>query len=162
MQYVMGIDPSINYTGYSILTYDGKLKDYGLVKTWKGSAKPSDSDRLKKLFLNIRSIWNDWTPDCVCIEDYQWRHTDLRGRNKDHLKKLIWAIGVCIVAIPEGCDVELVKPQQWKGTKNKQRTIIECRAMFGLTKDLNNNASDAIMIANHYVTQNFTQRKLPI
>ena len=148
---VLGFDPSINYPGHSVFR-GKKLEAYGLRRTWRGK-KPSDQVRLRQLLCDVGSLCSEYQPDVVVIEDYQFRETDVGERNKNNLKKMIWAIGVCVVAVPTNCsEIVLVTPKEWKGSKSKSQTIKEVRMIYGLRGDLNNNVADAIMIAHHYIS----------
>ncbi len=147
---VLALDPSINYPGHSV--FRGKnLEAYGLRRTWRGK-KPSDQVRLRQLLCDVGSLCSEYQPSVVVIEDYQFRTSDVSERNKDNLKKMIWSIGVCVVAVPTTCaEVVLVTPKEWKGSKSKETTIQEARLIYGL-RDLNNNVADAIMIGHHYIS----------
>ena len=159
-KYILAFDPSINYTGWACLSNSDKLRESGLIKTWSGGDKGSDLDRLRTLMFNVQDLCEEYTPSYVVIEDYQWRHTDRTGRNKDYLKKLIWAISACMLGVPEGIPITLLRPQEWKGTKNKDKTKLECRAIFRVDKKINDNTCDAIMMAHHFVCDKLLQRGL--
>lgn len=146
---VMGLDPGINDPGFSV--FDGnRLIDYGVKRTWKGK-RSSDQARLRQLLCDVGALYSEHQPDAVVIEDYQFRLSDVTQRNKNHLKKMVWAIGICIVGIPTTCEVVLVCPREWKGSKTKKDTIAEVRIIYGIEGKLNDNAADAIMIAHHYI-----------
>jgi len=147
----LGLDPSINYPGHAVFI-GKKLEAHGLRRTWQGT-KPSDQVRLRQLLCDVGSLCSEYKPDVVVIEDYQFRDSDVTDRNKNNLKKMIWAIGVCIVAVPTSCsEIVLVTPMEWKGRKSKGETVNEARVIYGLRGDLNNNVADAIMIAHHYIS----------
>lgn len=149
---VMGIDPSINFTGYAFIT-DGYLDSFNLINIKKDTHNGSDVDKLQYLSRRIQYVCELWIPDVVVVEDYQWRASNARLRNKDHMKKLIWAIGVCVCSVPEGIKVALVKPHDWKGTKQKVDTLVECQEIFGVQDGINDNCADAIMMAWHHWNQ---------
>ncbi len=146
----LALDPSINYPGHAV--FRGKeLAEYGLRRTWRGT-KPSDQVRLRQLLCDVGSLCSQYQPDVVVIEDYQFRSTDVKERDKNNLKKMIWSIGVCVVAVPSSSEVVLVTPKDWKGSKSKETTISEARMIYGIRGDLNNNVADAIMIGHHYIS----------
>jgi len=146
----LGLDPSIRFTGFAVIDDGEGICDLGVIKAEMGGRK-SDQSRLLQLQSQVSELCGTWTPDIVVIEDWQFRGTDARKRNKDSLKKLIWAIGACLMGVPEGLAVEMLKPQEWKGKKKKLDTALECRRIFGLTEDLNNNASDALMMTHVFM-----------
>lgn len=148
---MIGLDPSINFTGFGVIR-DGVLVDSGVIKT-SGRSKLPDSDKLANLYARLQELYALYNPNVVVIEQYQHRSTDTAQRGKDQLAKLIKAIGVCEASVPHWSDVVMYKPHEWKGKKSKERTVFECRAVYGVKKDLNNNESDAIMIAHHYIKE---------
>ena len=146
----LAFDPSINYPGFAV--FDGKkLIEYGVRKTWAGNSKPSDQARLRKLLCDVGGLCYQYSPKTVVVEDYQYRHEDVHA-NKENLKKMIWSIGVVIVAVPSQFDLVCFKPHEWKGRKSKEQTIFEARTAYKIRGDLNNNAADAIMLGHHFIT----------
>lgn len=150
---VLSIDPSINYPGYAVFE-NGKLASFGVKKTWGGRVKPPDQARLRKLLCDVGNLCYEFSPETVVVEDYQFRADDVANRNKDHIKKMIWSIGVVIVAIPEQYNLVCFKPTEWKGRKSKEQTISEAKIIYGLQGKLNNNAADAIMLGHHFLSGN--------
>lgn len=144
---VIAIDPSINFTGYAIFERDS-LVQYGIIRS---GTLCGDRERLKNLFDKMLEMCVEFCPDVVVVEDYQFRDSDIQGRNKDGLKKMIWSIGVIITSIPTDIDVVTYKPLEWKGKKDKKTTIFEAKAVYKLRGALDNNAADAIMLGHHYI-----------
>jgi Holliday junction resolvasome RuvABC endonuclease subunit len=147
---VLSIDPSINFPGYAVFE-NKRLVEYGVKKTWTGRVKTPDQARLRKLLCDVGDLCYRFNPDVVVIEDYQFRQGDVRGRNKDHIKKMIWSIGVVVVAVPEQFEIVTFKPHEWKGRKSKDDTIFEAKAVYQIKGKLNNNSADAIMLGHHYL-----------
>ncbi len=149
----LSFDPSINHPGYAVFD-NHNLIEHGVRKTWTGRTKPPDQARLRKLLCDVGDLCYRYTPKTVVIEDYQFRASDVADRNKDSIKKMIWSIGVIIVAVPEQFDLVCFKPHEWKGRKKKEQTIFEAKAVYGIRGKLNNNAADAIMLGHHFLKGN--------
>ena len=147
---ILAIDPSINFPGYAV--FDGKnLVEYGVKKTWDGRTKTPDQARLRKILCDIGELCYRYEPETVVVEDYQFRLSDVQNRNKDHIKKMIWSIGVVIVAVPEQYNIVCFKPHEWKGKKSKETTVLEAKTVYQIRGVLNNNAADAIMLGHHFL-----------
>lgn len=158
---ILAIDPSINYPGYAVVD-NGRLIHYCVSKTWTGTKKGSDRERMSAIRQAVEDMCVQYRPTVVVIEDYQFRASDVRLRNKDHIKKMIWSIGVAVMAVPNHIPIVFYKPQEWKGRKNKDDIIFEAKTVYGINGKLNNNAADAIMLAHHHhtgkVIENVLQR----
>jgi Holliday junction resolvasome RuvABC endonuclease subunit len=152
----LGLDPSINFLGYSMF-YGAKLASYGVHKTWRGYVTPPDRQRLKSILRLVGNVCDSFSPEVVVIEDWQWRFSDTK-MNKDVLKKLIWAIGICLVGVPESAEVVTFRPHQWKAGKKKEDVINMAKRQFGIKEKLNHNAADAIMLGWHYIQVDSQER----
>jgi len=66
---VLGIDPGLSMTGWGVVN---KLKDklslidYGCIKTPANTPLP---ERLKTIHIEVKAIIEQYTPDCIAIEE---------------------------------------------------------------------------------------------
>ncbi|MCL1865421.1 MAG: crossover junction endodeoxyribonuclease RuvC [Spirochaetes bacterium] len=62
---ILGIDPGYDIVGWSILSNNFKVDDYGVIKT-----SPTDEfdDRLLQIFTSLNKILDEYKPDCAAIE----------------------------------------------------------------------------------------------
>lgn len=154
----IGLDPSINSTGFSVFLNGKILIDYGVIKP-KSSGATTDAERLIVLRSYVTNLIHkhcnehkvNFADVTVVIEDFQIRKEDYSVRNFDNLKKLIYAIGSCVSGCIYGCNVEMVKPLQWKGMKSKKKTVFDVERMYKL-KNVNHNACDAIMMVHAFIS----------
>ncbi len=66
---ILGIDPGYAIIGYGILKFEGnhfKILDYGSIETAAGTDFP---ERLKKIYLGMKELIENYKPDAVAVED---------------------------------------------------------------------------------------------
>jgi crossover junction endodeoxyribonuclease RuvC len=64
---ILGIDPGSRFTGFGVLDFEGDRPSYvasGTIKSHDGSFP----DRLRKIFLSVRDIVEQYRPDIIAIE----------------------------------------------------------------------------------------------
>ena len=64
---ILGIDPGSRFTGFGILDFDGDQPTYvasGTIKSPDGSFP----DRLRKIFVSVNAVVEEYRPDIVAIE----------------------------------------------------------------------------------------------
>jgi crossover junction endodeoxyribonuclease RuvC len=64
---ILGIDPGSRFTGFGVLDFEGDRPCYvasGTIKSHDGSFP----DRLRKIFLSVRDIVEQYRPDIIAIE----------------------------------------------------------------------------------------------
>lgn len=162
----IGLDPSINNTGFAVFINNKKLIDHGVIKT-KSSGASTDDERLIVLNNYVTNIIHKYALEydvrfeniLVVIEDFQLRKEDAtKDRNFDNLKKLCYAIGACIGGCVYGGEVVMVKPLKWKGTVSKEQTQKQVGMLYGIGK-VNHNSADAIMMVHTVIsTRRIMQR----
>lgn len=92
MTCILGIDPGSRATGYGVIRLDGQRTTY----ISSGTISASDealADRLKKIFLGIREIVEEYRPDEAAIEQV------FMNTNAGAALKLGQARGAAIVAL---------------------------------------------------------------
>lgn len=161
---VLGIDPSINMTGYGLIDLDGPtLLSYG---TWKTGNKKGDlPSRMQTLVEVIEGwfesvSWNEVGRLDIAIEMGDWWKPG--RKNIKELMKLMYATGWLTAHLRERieqfglCDVKAfeVPVSSWKGRISKAETAAMVDAVFGrkLGK-MSDHASDAIGIALWHESQ---------
>ena len=62
---ILGIDPGYDIVGWSVISNNFKVDDYGVIKT-----SPADEfdDRLLQIYTNLNEILDEFKPDCAAIE----------------------------------------------------------------------------------------------
>jgi crossover junction endodeoxyribonuclease RuvC len=64
---ILGIDPGSRFTGFGVLDFDGDRPSYvasGTIKSHDGAFP----DRLRKIFVSVRDVVEEYRPDIVAIE----------------------------------------------------------------------------------------------
>ena len=64
---ILGIDPGSRFTGFGVLDFDGDRPSYvasGTIKSHDGTFP----DRLRKIFLSVRDVVEQYRPDIIAIE----------------------------------------------------------------------------------------------
>ena len=64
---ILGIDPGSRFTGFGVLDFEGDRPGYvasGTIKSQDGSFP----DRLRKIFLSVRDVVDQYRPDIIAIE----------------------------------------------------------------------------------------------
>ena len=167
MKYTIGLDPSINNTGYSVIRENVLLK-YGVIRlSYNTSPTLPDAVRLRMLFHKVQDIIDEVpysTQDQieVVIEDFQIRHSDSTIKNFDNLKKLLYAIGACCAAVSTHHKVVMIKPIEWKGTIGKGQTRYLAKTIYQIRGSLDHNAADAIMLAHFHINRSVLTDKLGV
>lgn len=144
----VALDPSINTCGYAVFE-DDELGDSGVIKMPIGE-RVTDTDKLSILASRLIGLFSDYKPNHIVIEEYQPRHDD-KSQHRENLSKMIKAIGVCQAVTPDYAVVHMIKPHEWKGKKQKSRTVMECKAVYQFKGYIDENRADAIMIGHHFV-----------
>jgi crossover junction endodeoxyribonuclease RuvC len=62
---ILGIDPGYDIVGWSVISNNFKVNDYGVIKT-----SPADEFdvRLLQIYNNLNEILDEFKPDCAAIE----------------------------------------------------------------------------------------------
>ena len=125
MKRIIGIDPSINHTGYGIIMIDADtdqitLDDSGVIRT----DKDGGGGRLGELAEMLNSVFDLTVFDKESFAVIEWPtfEDSPRGRNlaRKGYNKLCAATGVAIaVAETHGVRYALVTAKQWKGETPK-------------------------------------------
>ena len=125
MKRIIGIDPSINHTGYGIIMIDADtdkitLDVSGVIRTDKNGG----GGRLGELAEMLNSVFQmqSWDKESLCVVEWPTFEDSPRGRNlaRTGFNKLCAATGVAIaVAETHGVPFTLVTAKQWKGETPK-------------------------------------------
>lgn len=90
---IMGVDPGTAVTGYAVVAQQGsglRLLTCGVIKA--GKTETDHPLKLKKIFLELRAIINQYKPDELAVE------APFYGKNVQNLLKLGRAQGVVMAA----------------------------------------------------------------
>jgi Holliday junction resolvasome RuvABC endonuclease subunit len=125
MKRIIGIDPSINHTGYGIIMVDADtdkitLDVSGVIRT----DKDGGGGRLGELAEMLNSVFQmqSWDAESLAVIEWPTFEDSPRGRNlaRKGYNKLCAATGVAIaVAETHGVAYTLVTAKQWKGETPK-------------------------------------------
>jgi len=144
--YVLGIDPSINKTGWALL-YGDQLMAYG---TWKGSPNIKDewSGRLFDLvdqLRNFKILYHELFEQEELLIVIERPDSWTRDKNAGSLMKLCFAAGwyCCYFQVLyPNATVNTVAVSTWKGKTPKRQTQMMIKSMFG-KKKINDHEADA-------------------
>lgn len=155
MKRILGIDPGSRKTGYGIIEVSGDTVSWQASGTIK-SVNDSLADRLHHIASHLRILVDEHQPDTVAVEQV------FVYRNPDSALKLGQARGAAIAAVAafgipvfEYAPREIKKAIVGKGSANKQQVQHMVKAILGLHKMPQEDASDALAIAisHAYVSQ---------
>lgn len=147
---ILGIDPGFALVGWGVVEFHSSkfsLIDYGVISTDKSL---EHSERLLEIFRDMRSLLDDFKPDCVGIE------TLLFHRNVTTAMRVSEARGVILMAacMKDKIKVQEVTPLQVKssvtgyGRATKKQMQENLRIMCDLESvPQPDDAADAIAVA---------------
>ena len=146
---VVGIDPSLTSTGYAVLD-NGKLKDYGTIKTKTGDGE--NEDRINTILYKIVQIITKECADYIVIE----RPAFLMNNSIRVVQDLAGLYYVILCKLRRlGYLVVPVMPAEWKKKlqvkgrnrqEQKQSSISKVKELYNVNVK-SNDESDAICIA---------------
>lgn len=146
MAVILGIDPGTLKFGYGVISTDGKNHKY--IASGCIHLKGELNDRLGELFQQISTIFLNFRPDRLAIEDV-FVHINIRSAIK-----LGEARGVVIaVAASNFCDVFEYTARQAKkavvgfGAAAKEQVQYMMRAILKIPKALEEDEADALALA---------------
>ena len=137
--YIVGIDPSINHTGYGIIRTEGKVVehirsgviklDYKLDHARYGLIAGAMEDIFENTFSSLPIL-----ADILTVVEMPTFENSARGRDlvkKKGLTKLCIATGVSLgTAVLNGSSFALVTAKQWKGTVGKPLIKLRVEQLF--------------------------------
>jgi crossover junction endodeoxyribonuclease RuvC len=146
---VLGIDPGIATTGYSVVEGDGDqltLLTYGVVTTAAGRAL---SDRLLDLFRDLNAIVAEWKPESAAVEELFFSKNVRTALSVGHAR------GVALLSLANaGLLVSEYKPAEVKeaitgyGAAPKRQVQLMVQQLLGLPQiPRPDDAADAVAVA---------------
>ncbi len=141
---IMGVDPSLNNTGFAVIDENYTLLDSGVVKP----AGSTLEDRLFEIFEKLTEKIKEWQPDYFVMEDTFYH------RNPDTAIKLGAVKGVCLLAARRrGVNIITLSPTTVKlsitgdGRANKEKVAFMVNKILKLDVRFPSHISDAIACA---------------
>ncbi len=144
---VLGIDPAIRNTGFSILEGDHRqvrALDYGTISI---PQKISQSAALHAVCTGVGNLIKKWEPDEVAVEGiiYVQSHSTAISMGSARAASLIAAASHGL-SVYEYAPRKVKKAIVGKGTADKQQVAFMVRALLGLSETPAPDAADAIAI----------------
>tara|TARA_R110002073_G_scaffold94439_2_gene219629 strand:+ start:452 stop:970 length:519 start_codon:yes stop_codon:yes gene_type:complete len=147
MAIILGIDPGSRVTGYGLINSVGNKLEYihcGCVKT-NSSSQP---DRLKTIFLEIRQVIEEYSPQQAAVEEV------FMGKNPSSALKLGQARGSAMVA----CLSQDLPVAEYSARKVKQAVVGAggadklqvqhmVKALLRISDTIAEDAADALAVA---------------
>ncbi len=141
---IMGVDPSLNNTGYAVIDENYSLLDYGVIKTKDAELE----DKLVEIHEKLLEKLKEWEPDYFVMEDTFYH------RNPDTAIKLGAVKGVCLLtARMNGVEILTLPPTRVKlsitgdGRANKEKVAFMVNKILKLDVRFPSHVSDAIACA---------------
>jgi crossover junction endodeoxyribonuclease RuvC len=143
---ILGIDPGYDIVGWSIISNDFKVDDYGIIKT-----SPADEfdDRLLQIYTSLNKILDEFKPDCAAIEKIFFH------KNTKTAIPVAKAVGVIILALKlrgipysEYTPIEVKYSITGYGRASKDQIFFMMKRILKLkTNEFQDDAIDALSIA---------------
>lgn len=162
---ILGIDPGLQVTGYSVLESTGtgpKLCEAGTIRTNERGSSNELSDRLVILYDSVVEIFDQWKPDAIVVEQLYAHYEHPRTAIlMGHARGLFFLIGgqrqVRTVSYPA---TTIKKTITGSGRAGKEQMQFAIMREFGLNSPPEpHDVADAIAIGLcHYVLGNGVRR----
>ncbi len=147
MALILGIDPGSRVTGYGLINASGNRLEYvdcGFIRTGAGPLP----NRLQQIFDGLSEVIERHCPQHAAIEEV------FMGRNAASALKLGQARGSAIVAclhynlsVDEYSARSVKQAIVGRGAAEKQQIQHMVKALLGISRDLQEDAADALAIA---------------
>ena len=157
---ILGIDPGYDIVGWSVLSNNFKVDDYGIIKT-----SPSDEfdDRLLQIYTSLNKILDEFKPDCAAIEKIFFH------KNSKTAIPVAKAVGVIILTLKlRGIPYSEYSPIEVKysitgyGRASKDQINYMMKRILNLkTIEYPDDAADALSIAVCHQLKNKNRIGLP-
>jgi crossover junction endodeoxyribonuclease RuvC len=152
---ILGIDPGLENTGWGVINYELRIKNYELIKCGviKTNKKNSSVERLKTIYDELEAIIKKYEVKEMAMESLFF------ARNASSALKVAEAIGVIkLCGIKNGLELVEYTPLQVKmalvgyGQAEKEQVEIMVRTELGLEEPISpSHASDAVAVAMTHV-----------
>lgn len=147
---ILGVDSSTKSTGWTLMTTDGELVEYGLIKTDKDATEIEKIMEHKHYFEKLFKEHS--ISHTICEDQYM-------GRNVKTLKQLVRVSTIAaLITTENNATFDLVYPTSWKklvngsGKAKKADTIKYVNETYGTSFKLkDNDIADSISIAEYKV-----------
>jgi len=143
---ILGIDPGYDIVGWSILSNNFKVENYGVIKTSPGD---EFDERLLQIHRSLNNIIDEFNPDCAAVEKIFFQ------KNVKTAIPVAKAVGVIILTLKlKGISYTEYSPTEIKhsvtgyGKANKDQIYFMMKKLLKLDViDGPDDAADALAIA---------------
>lgn len=146
---VMGIDPGTAIMGYGVLDYKGSKHiplTYGVLRTTK---EDSTADRLKKLFLGLNSLIEEYKPEVVAVEELFFNQNVTTATTVGQARGIVLlAASLQNIAVSEFTPLQVKQAVVGYGRAEKQQVQFMVQRILSLKEiPKPDDAADALAIA---------------
>lgn len=129
-RYILSIDPSIAFSGFAILTFEGQIVQFGIITQRQRKLNyPSRALSMGQALREMVSSFHHPISHVVIEMPERWiSNRGTAAMDSESVQKLYYAVGGIVFALhTRSCQLWYVEPKRWKGQVPKHLMIRRAR-----------------------------------